>query len=76
MDWTRCEPDCVSPTPHQAHCTVCHKTFGGIRLFDRHRKDGVCLDPAGLGMVLTEKGVWRVPMSDEDREKMIKLRAQ
>jgi hypothetical protein len=33
-----------------AHCSVCHRTFSGVTSFDRHRRDGRCTDPAGLGM--------------------------
>lgn len=34
-----------------AHCSGCCGTFVGITAFDRHRKGGVCTDPAALGMV-------------------------
>ncbi len=51
---------CKMPTPSQAHCSVCHRTFSGVWGFDKHRRNGVCLDPAELGMV--EAGqVWRSP---------------
>ncbi len=26
------------------HCSACHRNFDGIRAFDRHRRDGQCLD--------------------------------
>lgn len=36
----------------RAHCAQCHRTFGGVELFDRHRRDvkgaGTCLDPESL----------------------------
>lgn len=35
-----------------AHCSACHRTFGGVAGFDRHRRDGACLDPTGIGMQL------------------------
>jgi len=36
-----------------AHCGAqCHRTFSGIRPFDDHRRDGVCVDPATIGMSL------------------------
>jgi len=65
----RCGDDCVRPTPSQAHCGArsCGRTFGGVKGFDAHRKDGNCLDPAMLGMVRNDAGVWRTPMTDEDR---------
>ncbi len=35
-----------------SHCaaTGCHYTFTGLGDFDRHRKGGVCADPASIGM--------------------------
>lgn len=31
------------------HCGgTCHETFYGVTVFDKHRKDGVCLDPREL----------------------------
>lgn len=55
-----CTRACVTPSPAQAHCGVCHETFGGVRLFDTHRKTGTCIAPATLGAV-ARNGVWRVP---------------
>jgi hypothetical protein len=34
-----------------AHCGACHHTFTGIGPFDRHRRDGTCLNPADVGLV-------------------------
>lgn len=69
--WTQCGPDCVRPTPNQAHCPVagCHRTFGGVSNFDKHRRNGWCLDPATLGMTLNGAGIWRIPMPDDVRER-------
>ena len=49
-----------------AHCTAkgCHRTFRSVGGFIKHRKDGVCKDPADLGMVLKDD-FWITPMSDE-----------
>lgn len=60
---SKCRPDCVTPTPAQAHCSVCHRTFGGVSRFDAHRDNGRCADPATLDMVETN-GVWRTPMDE------------
>ena len=30
------------------HCSGCHQNFDGLSAFDRHRRDGKCLDPASL----------------------------
>jgi hypothetical protein len=68
----RCGNTCVRPTPSQAHCAAlgCHRTFGGVTGFDAHRKDGECINPTTLGMVLSDHGIWRTPMSDEARERL------
>lgn len=58
-----CLPTCRRPTPAQAHCAVCHRTFGGVTGFDAHRKDGACLDPSTRGYVERD-GLWRTPMSE------------
>jgi hypothetical protein len=51
------------------HCSYCHETFSGIRLFDVHRRYGKCHDPASLrGPLRLVQGVWHEPeMSDEAR---------
>jgi hypothetical protein len=72
--WTQCTDACVKPSASQAHCTVCHRTFGGVSGFDKHRRDGRCIDPETLGMRLTDVGVWRFPISDEERERLAGLR--
>ena len=71
----RCGPECVHPTPAQAHCAArsCGITFGSAGGFDKHRRDGRCVDPAGLGMTETN-GVWRTPISDDDRERLRAIR--
>jgi hypothetical protein len=43
----------------RAHCTSCHRTFADVELFDRHRVDHECRNPASLGMAKHPKsGVW------------------
>lgn len=70
---SKCQTTCVRPSPAQAHCTVCHRTFGSVKSgFDKHRSDGACLDPATLGMV-ERGGIWRTPM---DPEATARLRAR
>jgi hypothetical protein len=41
--------------------------------FDRHRRDGHCLDPVALGMTETG-GVWRMPLSEADRARLSEVR--
>lgn len=57
---TRCTALCIQPRPTNAHCSVCHRTFGTVTSFDRHRRGGECLDPAGLRMHPDPRGVWRM----------------
>lgn len=50
-----------NPTPAQAQCSVCKQTFGGITLFDRHRRNGHCIDPRTLtGVHRNDRGVWKM----------------
>lgn len=52
-----------------AHCSACHTTFTGVTAFDLHRRDGKCLNPADIGLVLTGRawpgwgwpGTWAGP---------------
>lgn len=65
-----CATTCRRPSPAQAHCkSGCHRTFGGVGGFDRHRRDGQCHDPAGLGMVERD-GIWREPLSEADAARL------
>jgi len=73
MIGTKCTPGCKMPTPSQAHCPTCHRTFGGVTGFDEHRYNGTCVHPQGLGQKETE-GVWRRPMDEEAHERMRQLR--
>lgn len=54
-----CPSGCRLRIPSQVHCSGCHRTFGSIGGFDRHRRDGRCVDPAGLAMHTDHRGVWR-----------------
>jgi hypothetical protein len=56
-----CSAACIRPTPTQAHCGACHRTFGGVRGFDWHRHDGTCLPPEDVGHAADAKGVYRRP---------------
>lgn len=42
-------------TQKAAHCAACHRTFGGVYGFDRHRKNFTCVDPSTVGLVLIEQ---------------------
>lgn len=56
--------------PSRAHCGACHRTFGGVTGFDKHRKNGVCLNPTTIGLVLStawDYEIWTLPV-DEDTE--------
>lgn len=32
----------------EAHCPTCHRHFGSVSAFDKHRVAGSCADPAAL----------------------------
>lgn len=41
-----------------SHCGSCHQTFSSVRHFDRHRRDGRCLDPESVGLTIGGRGYW------------------
>jgi hypothetical protein len=57
-----CTRLCIAPSPSNAHCAAegCHITFGSVTGFDRHRRGGQCLYPAGIGMHTDRNGIWRM----------------
>lgn len=61
---SKCGDTCRHPTQSQAHCSVCHLTFGGVSGFDEHRSDGWCVEPAALGFEERD-GIWRWPLREE-----------
>lgn len=70
-----CTPECIAPTPAQAHCgSGCHRTFRSVSGFDQHRNNGKCVDPTTIGMVTNEKGVWSTPMPPEEKARLVALR--
>lgn len=40
---------------------LCHATFGGVSNFDKHRRNGRCLDVTEIGLVEDKYRVWRAP---------------
>lgn len=60
-----------------SHCGSCHETMAGPSVFDRHRREGRCLDPVALGCVLRVRPgytVWGFPADEADRERLQALR--
>lgn len=58
---SKCRSDCRPPIgDSQAHCSVCHCTLRAISDFDRHRRDGWCLDLPALGLVDVDR-LWATP---------------
>jgi hypothetical protein len=57
---SHCDRACGTPTPAQAHCPTCHRTFGGVTGFDAHRSHGKCRNPLTMGYVERDR-VWRRP---------------
>ena len=45
--------------------TLCHRHFGGVYAFDKHRVNGHCLDP-GMFEYVERDGVWRRPVDHEE----------
>ncbi len=70
---TPCREDCTIIGPVQAHCTVCHQTFTGTPTFDRHRRDGGCLNPADLGLTKV-RHLWATPEGHAKRAHMADVR--
>jgi hypothetical protein len=48
-----------------AHCAGCHRTFSTVSGFDKHRRDGGCLEPAAVGLEL-RNGMFRGPQLPRD----------
>ena len=54
-----------------AHCGACHRSFGGVGLFEQHRRAFACLDPATIEGLRLADGIWRGPeLTDEQRERL------
>jgi hypothetical protein len=68
---TACLSTCRRPSPAQAHCPTCHRTFGGVTGFDHHRKFGECVEPKGY---IETDGIWRLPMTAERSAQLDRLR--
>ncbi len=49
-----------------SHCSACHRSFELVSECLKHRKDGHCLNPLDLGMVMKE-GIWAHPMPESAR---------
>lgn len=45
----------------KCYCNGCHQKFGGVRGFERHRKNFKCVDPGSVGLSLNENGFWLLP---------------
>lgn len=60
---------------NRCHCSGCHRTFGGVGGFDRHRRDFKCLPPEECGMTL-EDNIWVIKMSPEIAERLKNLSAE
>ncbi len=62
-------------------CPACHRAFGAVNSFDDHQQHhprghpawgcftGVCLDPAGLGLVADDQGTWQTGAGLARRER-------
>jgi hypothetical protein len=70
-----CAQTCHRPTASQAHCPTCHRTFGGVWGFDRHRRHGACLNPNPIGFEEIN-GIWRSPTDAARVAQLASLRVQ
>lgn len=43
---------------NECGCPTCYRIFTGEKAFDRHRKEGQCVDPASMSLTLDWKGRW------------------
>lgn len=48
-----------------AHCPSCHETFSTPANFDRHRKNGKCVEPTSVGLEKGSRDTWRIPFELE-----------
>ncbi|MBL8226031.1 MAG: hypothetical protein JNM50_11960 [Chromatiales bacterium] len=48
----------LSPGSPRCLCRSCGCYFSNVRAFDKHRRDGACVNPATVGLVL-KGGIWR-----------------
>ena len=51
-----------------SHCLACHFTFSTVANFDRHQRNGECIDPSEVGLVLAPRAgywVWQQPGDPE-----------
>lgn len=53
-----------------AHCSACHEGFNTPRLFDDHRHNSKCVDPAKIGMVLGVFGRWHYPLPEDYKKEV------
>ena len=58
----------------QCLCRGCDRVFTSLTGFDAHRLGGKCNAPEERGLVLNDKGMWKIPMTAkaEARLKMLK----
>lgn len=53
----------IASLPGAEECATCGFRFAGVPAFDRHRRNGKCLDPAAIGLfeLVSRGGAWGVP---------------
>lgn len=58
---------------NRSKCSRCGEYFTSVGTFERHRREGQCLNPGDVGMKIKElKGgtYWGFEMSEEDKKKL------
>lgn len=65
-------PTSNAPVTHsRCRCSTCGEVFSVVSNFDKHRKDGDCVDPASVGLELkigASGSWWGMPGSYHERK--------
>ncbi|MCL4780333.1 MAG: hypothetical protein KJ049_09090 [Gammaproteobacteria bacterium] len=40
-------------------CRGCGEYFSTVANFDKHRRNGACVDPATVGLLVDHRGIWK-----------------
>ena len=60
------------PKGRECLCRGCDRVFTSLTGFDAHRLGGKCHDPDTRGLLMDDRGRWKMPM-DEKAEARLKL---
>lgn len=73
---------CEDLTAGEFHCGLCHNTYRGLGLFDKHqnrnynRRDAIrCRSPLRQGLAQNHRGTWCTPEGLKQSERLVGLAA-